>query len=92
LIIDGKNLWRIASGLAETCGIVGFEAALARVKKNDLAPEVRGDPVIFRGTRQPQNSLSSSFQINKKASSEEKTEAQGFLVTFWPQKVDKINL
>jgi hypothetical protein len=37
-----------------------------------------------------QNSAVSSLQINEKnCQRKEKTEAQGFLVTFWPPKSDK---
>jgi hypothetical protein len=37
-----------------------------------------------------QNSAVSSSQINEKSfQRKEKTEAQGFLVTFWPPKSDK---
>jgi hypothetical protein len=37
-----------------------------------------------------QNSAVSSLQINEKTyQRKEKTEAQGFLVTFWPPKSDK---
>jgi hypothetical protein len=40
-----------------------------------------------------QNSAVSSLQINKKSwQRKEKTEARGFLVTFWPPKSDKKNL
>jgi len=65
-------------------------AALARRKEIwSLAPRGNeGDPVILGGQGKPKIPQSLIFKINEKSLQREKkrTEAQGFLVTFWPAK------